>query len=69
VVKSRVNKLLTAISDKNQSIGSDVIDFVFSLVESNQVSNDLIFISNYDNLFNDWQLGLLDLLKVSAGLT
>lgn len=69
VVKSRINKLLTAISDKNQSIDSDVIDFVFSLVESNQVSNDLIFISNYDNLFNDWQLGLLDLLKVSAGLT
>ena len=68
-LKSRVNKLLTSISDKNQSIDSDIIDFIFSLVESNPESNDLIFISNYENLFNDWQLTLLDLLKVSAGLT
>jgi hypothetical protein len=67
--KKRVNNLLSSISDKNQSIDSDVINFVISLVESKPRTNDIIFISNFENLFNDWQLELFDLLKVSAGLT
>jgi hypothetical protein len=68
-LKSRAKSLLLAISDKNQSISNEVIDFVFALVEANTVSNDLVFLSNFENLFTEWQLSLYDLIKVSAGLT
>ena len=61
--------LLQAISDKNQSISNEVIDFVFALVESNTIANDFVFLSNFDNLVTEWQLSLYDLIKVCAGLT
>ena len=68
-LKSRAMSLLQAISDKNQSISNEVIDFVFALVESNTIANDFVFLSNFDNLVTEWQLSLYDLIKVCAGLT
>lgn len=68
-LKNRVNNLLKVISEKNQSISNEVIDYVFALVMVKPISNDFIFLSNFENLVTEWQLSLYDLIKVSAELT